>query len=198
MTFEREIVLVLASYALGGLSTGYYLVRVRTGQDIRSLGSGSAGGSNVARALGSRGFFITVLGDVSKGAVAAGSALYLGLEPWGVTLVMIAVVAGSIWPAQLGFRGGKGLATAGGAMLVFDFWLVMAVAGVAAVVLVLSRQRAGGLVAVAITPAIAAAMGFPLGDVLGVAVLVLLVLFAHRSNIQGTIRGAGRPLGEGQ
>ena len=198
MTFEREIVLVLASYALGCLSTGYYLVRVRTGQDIRSLGSGSAGGTNVARALGSRGFFITVLGDVSKGAVAAGSALYFELEPWGVTLVMIAVVAGSIWPAQLGFRGGKGLATAGGAMLVFDFWLVMAVAGLAAVVLVLSRQRAGGLVAVAMTPGIAAVMRLPLGDVLGVAVLVLLVLFAHRSNIHETIKGTGRPLGEGQ
>src|SRR5687767_9587168 len=105
------LLVLAAAYLLGCFSTGYYLARLRTGQDIRSVGSGSAGGSNVGRLLGKSGFAITMLGDTLKGALAVAVGVYAGLAPWLLGVVMLAVVLGHIFPVQLGFRGGKGLAT---------------------------------------------------------------------------------------
>ena len=67
---------MLAAYGLGCLTTGYYLVRLRTGQDIRGLGSGSVGARNVGRILGKSGFFITLAGDSGKGALAVWAMRY--------------------------------------------------------------------------------------------------------------------------
>ena len=63
------IVLVFAAYALGCFTTGYYLVRLRTGKDVRASGSGSAGATNTARELGGWAFFLTFLIDMIKGAM---------------------------------------------------------------------------------------------------------------------------------
>jgi len=62
----KEIAVVLASYVLGCISTGYYLVRFRTGHDIRTLHSGSTGARNVGRVLGRTGFIVTLAGDLAK------------------------------------------------------------------------------------------------------------------------------------
>lgn len=192
----KELVIILAGYALGCLSTGYYLVRFRTGQDVRSLGSGSTGSSNVSRALGAPGFVVTFVGDVSKAAIAVWSAHYLELEPWWVMLVMIAVLAGSIWPVQLGFRGGKGLATVLGAVLLFDYRLVLVAAVLAAVILAPSRRRTlAGMLPVAISPGVAAMLGHGYADVVGVSALALLVLFAHRTKLQEAIARTRHPSG---
>ena len=138
--YIRELLVALGAYALGSFSTGYYLVRLRTGRDIRLLGSGSAGGRNVARSVGLTASAMTLAGDAAKGALAAGTAVLLGLETWAVMLVIGAVVAGHIWPPQLQFRGGKGLATVMGAVLVFDYVLVLIAFAMAAVALALSRR----------------------------------------------------------
>ena len=61
---------VLGAYLLGCFATGYYLVRARTGRDIREIESGSTGTSNVGRVLGKSGYLLTVLGDMAKGALA--------------------------------------------------------------------------------------------------------------------------------
>jgi len=108
----------LGAYSLGCLTTGYYLVRTRTGQDLRALGSGSVGARNVGRLLGWRGFVLTVLGDFCKGALAVWAARHFTTDDRLVLLAMLAVVAGHVWPAQLHFQGGKGMATTLGALLV--------------------------------------------------------------------------------
>jgi acyl phosphate:glycerol-3-phosphate acyltransferase len=108
----------LAAYALGCFTTGYYLVRWRTGRDIREVGSGSVGARNVGRLLGWRGFLATVLGDFGKGALAVWAARQFTTDDRLVALAMPAVVAGHLWPAQLRFRGGKGMAAALGALLI--------------------------------------------------------------------------------
>ncbi len=183
--FGLEIAVVVGSYLLGGINSGYYLVRVCTGRDIREIGSGTAGSSNTFRIIGARGFALSVAGDAAKGAIAVLLALYLELDPWGVTLVMIAVVAGHIWPAQLGLRGGKGLATAFGAALIFDYWLVVVLAAFAIALFFVLRERViAGLVPVAVSPAVAAVMGHSLPEVVGVTIAASLVLFAHRANIR--------------
>ena len=187
----KDAGLIVAAYLLGSASVAYYLVRFRTGQDIRAVGTGTAGGSNVGRVLGTPGFVVTFLGDLAKGALAATAALYLGLATWAVVSVMIAVVAGQIWPFQLGFRGGKGLATATGATVVFDYWIVIAVVAIAGVALAVSRRRTlSGLLAVVAAPRVAVLLDHPQTDVVGLSVIALIVLFAHRENVRDTMRPA--------
>jgi glycerol-3-phosphate acyltransferase PlsY len=199
MVSGTELIVISACYALGCLSTGYYLVRFRTGRDVRLLGSGSAGSMNVSRALGTPGFVVTFLGDVAKGATATLAAVYFGLGPWGVMLAVVAVVAGHIWPVQLRFRGGKGLATALGAVLLFDYWLVIAVVIVAAITLAVARNPTmSAMIAVAAAPGVAAIMGHPFVDLIGISMVALFILNAHRSNIREIVGGASPRSGGGE
>jgi glycerol-3-phosphate acyltransferase PlsY len=129
-----------AAYLLGCFNTGYYLVRWRTGQDLRKLGSGSAGSKNTGRVLGPVGFGLTLLGDMLKGALALLGARLLGWSAASCILALVAVTAGHNWPVQLGFRGGKGLAASFGALLMFDPFLAGLMLGLCAVLLVLTRR----------------------------------------------------------
>lgn len=119
----RVALVVVASYLLGGLCAGYYLVRLTRGRDVRAAGSGSAGARNVGRVMGAWGFAMTLTLDSLKGFAAVVGAAWLGLSAWGVALALLAVVAGHIWPLQLAGRGGKGIATALGGLIA---WLLAA------------------------------------------------------------------------
>src|SRR5262249_31969001 len=109
--YGREMLVILAGYVLGCFTSGYYLVRWRTGEDIRLLGSGSVGATNVSGVLGWAGFFLTVSCDFAKGMLAIWLADYFQINPTATVLTMLAVTIGHVWPAQLWFRGGKGVAT---------------------------------------------------------------------------------------
>ena len=181
----QVLLLVAGAYALGSLSTGYYLVKLRTGQDVRLLGSGSTGARNVGRALGAPAFVATLAGDTAKGIIAVGVAVIAGVGDWGLMLVAIAVSAGHVWPVQLRFRGGKGLATVMGAVLVLDYWIVILALLVAAIAFAISKHfTPSGLVAVALVPALTAMTGrSSIEVVIGLSALAALVLIAHRRNI---------------
>src|SRR5438876_4068176 len=118
----------LFAYLLGCFTTGYYLVRARLGQDIRELGSGSVGAKNVGRVLGWTGFLVTLAGDFGKGAFVMWAAQHFTTDARLLGLAMLAVVGGHVWPAQLRFHGGKGVATSLGALLVYDYHVAVAFA----------------------------------------------------------------------
>jgi glycerol-3-phosphate acyltransferase PlsY len=184
----NDIIVIIVSYLLGCFATGYYLVRLRTGEDIRSHGSGAVGARNVGRELGAPGFVLTFLVDFTKGALAVWAATYFGLSPWGVMLSMHAVVIGHIWPAQLGFRGGKGIATGLGAILAFDSRLAVILILLFGFLWVLVRDLTlRGLVAISMAPFVAAIMAKSHRDVAGITLLVILILMAHRTNIRNMI-----------
>lgn len=122
------LVLCGVAYGLGCVSAGYYLVRWRRGVDVRAQGSGVTGALNVGRVLGGWGFGVVLLWDTLKGSVAAGLAQVAGLDALGQLLVLLAVIAGHNFPVQLGFKGGNGLATAAGGLLVWDWRLGAALA----------------------------------------------------------------------
>src|SRR5882672_2223099 len=124
--WNRASGIALSAYILGCFTTGYYYVRLRTEQDIRELGSGSVGARNVGRILGWKGFFVTLLGDFAKGALAVWAAQHFTPDSRLVALALMAVVAGHVWPVQLRFHGGKGIATSLGALLVYDYHLALA------------------------------------------------------------------------
>ena len=175
---------VLGAYLLGCFATGYYLVRARTGNDIREIESGSTGARNVGRVLGKTGFVLTVFGDFGKGALAVWSAREWTNNNHLATLAMVAVVVGHIWPAQLHFRGGKGVATSFGALLMFDY-------RVALTILVLFL---GGFAVTrkSFFPAMFVFACLPLVDwwfnrddltATFMTVLAAIILFAHRRNL---------------
>ena len=113
---------MLGAYVLGCFATGYYLVRARTGRDLREIESGSVGSRNAGRVLGKAGYVLTMLGDMGKGALAVWfTAEFANQNQLAMALAVLAVVVGHVWPAQLRFRGGKGVATSFAALLVFDY-----------------------------------------------------------------------------
>jgi acyl phosphate:glycerol-3-phosphate acyltransferase len=193
-----SLLAVASSYVIGCFTAGYYLVRYRTGVDVRKSGSGSAGATNVGRMLGKAGFCATLALDMVKGALVAWAVLHLGLEPRIQLLSMIAVVAGHIWPAQLHFRGGKGVATLLGVVVVSDVQALLIMGGLSLVALgLLRRFTLSGLLAMAAAPLAVICWSRSATRALGLLLLVVPVLIAHSSNIReeiGWLRGvfAGR------
>ena len=174
---------LLASYALGCFTTGYYLVRIWLGRDIREVDSGSVGARNVGRVLGMPGFVVTSIGDFGKGALAVfivhhytGSLLVAGLG-------MLAVTAGHIWPVQLRFHGGKGAATSLGALLIWDHRIAFSFAAFFLAAFVMTRKTVlPGLFGFACIPLATAWLTRDSRIVTTVLVLSAMVLFAHRKN----------------
>jgi glycerol-3-phosphate acyltransferase PlsY len=185
MTTANQIGILTGCYALGCLNAGYYLTRLRTGRDIRTLGSGNAGAANVGRVLGKLGFVATFLLDFGKGAAAMLLARSMNLPHALIGLAMICCVAGHIWPIQLGFRGGKGLATAVGTLAFYcPQLLAVQVCVFLCAYLLTRRYILGAIAAIALAPLATAIGRFGQDRVLTVGVAALLVLYAHRANIR--------------
>jgi acyl phosphate:glycerol-3-phosphate acyltransferase len=175
---------IVLGYVLGCFATGYYLVRWRTGQDLRNLGSGATGGRNAGRVLGTWGAVLTGVGDALKGALAVMIALKVGAEAWGIGLTMVAVVVGHIWPIQLRFRGGKGLGPAFGTLLVFDYRLAVALAAFAGILtLVTRRTTASFMTVVGLASFATALLHHPWPQIASIGIMSIAILIAHRTNI---------------
>jgi acyl phosphate:glycerol-3-phosphate acyltransferase len=185
----EELLFICAGYAIGCLSPGYYLVRLRTGKDIRTIESGSTGSSNVSQVMGATGFIVTLLADAAKGGLAVWAARHFELSAWGTMAVFLAVVAGHIWPAQLGFHGGKGLATGGGALVALDYRLALLLCGIAVLGPLLRLGTASLLIAAVASPFFAAILGRQESEVAGLGVFALMALYAHRDNIRAFFTG---------
>jgi glycerol-3-phosphate acyltransferase PlsY len=173
-----------AAYFIGCFTTGYYLVRLRTGQDIRETGSGSAGARNVGRILGKPGFWLTVTGDFFKGVLAVCLARAMANDSFATSLAVAAVVAGHLWPAQLKFHGGKGVVTSLGALLAFDYRLAFTFAAVFVAAFIFARKSL--LPAMFGFICLPAACWFFAHDDLATCAMIMLttmILFAHRRNL---------------
>lgn len=180
-----EIIIVPIAYLLGCLCCGYYLVYLRTRQDIRLLGSGSVGAKNVLRVLGPRSSFVTLAVDSGKGALAVGIAVYFEVEPPVLVLAAVAVVVGHIWPIQLAFRGGKGIATALGALVILDSVATFSLILLFCLAYALSHRFAfSGLLVISMSPLVPLLLGRPLLSMMCFVALMPIVLFAHRKNIR--------------
>lgn len=190
-----ELLTVLFSYLIGCFNTAYYLTKLRTGIDIRAVGSGNAGSRNAGRVMGAGGFLLSLTGDVGKGMAAVSIASHLNPEPLVAYSAMLAVVVGHIWPLQLGFRGGKGFAALVGAMIILAPFLFMTSLLLGIVIYILLRRTTiAGLLALAFSPFVMLGermyRGFCLispESVLYCAVIIV-VLYAHRTNIRDYVQ----------
>ncbi len=183
-------------YLLGSIPTGYLVARAVRGVDVRAVGSGNVGATNVARAAGVRPALLVLVLDAGKGALAVllAGALVPG-APLVQALAGLGAFLGHVAPVWLGFRGGKGVATALGVLAVLV--PAAALAGVLAYALVFLWTRISSLGSLTATPvAVAAAARWP-GTRLAVGLtttLMLAILWTHRGNIRRLWRRVERRL----
>lgn len=142
----KPLAIVLLAYLLGSVPFAILLTRLRTGRDVRELGSGHSGATNAMRAAGwGVGVLVMVL-DIAKSWIPMRMAIANGLPgPW-LALTAAAAVAGHCWPVVAGFRGGMGVAVAGGVMLAVWPLGFAAAAGLASLLTLLIRHAARALV----------------------------------------------------
>lgn len=176
--------IILAAYLLGSLSGSLLLGRLR-GVDIRTLGSGNAGGTNALRTQGWKFALGTVLVDVGKGVLAVWLALRLGTgEPWLPYAAGLAAVVGHVWPVFHGFRGGKGAGTLVGALLVL--WPLAVLVLIGGWLLVLTATGYVGLSTVLAAATLVPLAWFTDANDVRLAfavVLAIFILFTHRANL---------------
>lgn len=196
------------AYLLGSIPFGYLIVRATQDADIRETGSGGTGATNVSRRAGKAAGVVTLLLDTLKGAAAVLIAGYiLNAEPrgpasWYVGAAGIAVVIGHMFPVWLGFRGGKGVATGVGVFLVIAP-IAITVAGVIflAVVWITRYVSLGSMIASITAPVLIHLQIYlfssadPRAAFTCALIIALLVVMAHRANIQRLIEGTESKFG---
>jgi glycerol-3-phosphate acyltransferase PlsY len=178
--------LLIAAYLIGAIPTGVILTSLAGGEDIRNAGSGNIGATNVYRVAGRKLGIITLLGDCLKGVVPLVIAIQgFHLAETGIALVAMAAFIGHCYPVYLGFKGGKGVATALGIFLVLSPLSVLCVLGV--FVLVLWRWRYISLASISAAAAIPLLVLLFEGSatLFGATLLIAaLVIWKHRANIE--------------
>lgn len=188
------IAAIAAAYFLGNISPATLIGRAM-GVDIKKEGSGNAGTTNVARVLGVKAAAGTLLIDVCKGMAAVLLGRALGGD-FLAMIVVLPVILGHIWPVVLRFQGGKGVATAFGALVILDPAIGFGELAVVVLgVLISRRMSVGSFAGCAGLPVLSWFLlppFFPDGLCIG-----LIVLFKHRTNIMRVARGKEPPISFG-
>ena len=212
--------IALVAYLLGSINWAIIITRLRSRKDIRDVGSGNAGATNVLRSQGVGPAVLTLAGDAGKGvlAVLAGgwiaSLLPVGVvafDPTALTMfgryvAALFVVTGHVFPVFYGFRGGKGVATIGGLIFVLDWRVGLIAVGVFALTVLLSRMVSLGsvLAGAAIIDATFIlrcwvddmAMETVWFCTIAIGVPVAMAIVKHSGNIRRIIAGTERRIGE--
>ena len=196
------IVVTIIAYLLGSISFSVIISKKMAGFDVREKGSGNAGTTNVLRTVGKKAYIITLICDILKGVVAILVAYVAGLimkdsvdKALLIQLAGIAVILGHTFPIFFGFKGGKGIATALGVLMMTNWNIGLICLVFALVLMILTRMVSLG--------SIAAAVLFPVliifmphtaylvdGNYIIYSILLaILVVFNHRANVKRLLTG---------
>ena len=185
----RQIALVGASsYLIGSIPTGYIIVKLFTGQDIRTIGSGSTGATNVKRVMGKKWFFIVMLLDALKGALPvvltalfATALAHLGVLP---VLAAVCAILGHSKSVFLNFTGGKSVASGVGTLVALNWQAGLIIAAVWGIVTWVSKYVSlGSIVALALSPLIMWFLNAPIAYIVYALIAAIYVIYLHRENI---------------
>ena len=187
----------ILAFLIGSIPTGYIIVKLKTGQDIRQVGSGSTGATNVKRVLGKKWFFIVMLLDALKGALPVLISKYflsagMLLDPYGIYAVACAVfvIVGHSKPVFLGFKGGKSVASGVGTILALSPLAGLIIALIWGAVTYISRYVSlGSIVALVLSPFIMYFLNAPAAYVAYCALAAVYIVYLHRENIKRLIDG---------
>ena len=185
----RQVALVGASsYLIGSIPTGYIIVKLFTGQDIRTIGSGSTGATNVKRVMGKKWFFIVMLLDALKGALPvvltalfATALAHLGVLP---VLAAVCAILGHSKSVFLNFTGGKSVASGVGTLMALNWQAGLIIAAVWGIVTWVSKYVSlGSIVALALSPLIMWFLNAPIAYIVYALIAAIYVIYLHRENI---------------
>lgn len=186
----------ILAYLIGALPTSFLFAKAITGADIRQLGSGNVGATNVLRTVGKLPALATLVIDIAKGAVVvtllAGYAYrYIDtLEyDWYRAILGFIAIAGHVWPVFLGFRGGKGIATTiGVTAMLMPLPLLLAGALWLAVFAATQYVSLASIVLSVMVPVFAAALAQSLPVVVLAIAIAILTTYRHKDNIRRLLR----------
>ncbi|SQH75537.1 1-acyl glycerol-3-phosphate synthetase component [Shewanella benthica] len=182
------LVMILTAYLAGSISSAVLVCRMRGLPDPRTEGSGNPGATNVLRIGGASSAVMVLLFDMLKGALPAYLAFRIGVDPVSLGLIAIAACVGHIFPIFFKFKGGKGVATAFGAMAPIGHDLALALIGTWIVMVLISRYSS---LAAIITAMLAPAYTLYLDDrfIIPVSMLSALIVIRHKDNISRLLKG---------
>jgi glycerol-3-phosphate acyltransferase PlsY len=183
----NELVAIVVAYLLGSIPFAFLAGRAN-GVDLRTVGSGNLGAANVFRNLGRRWGMAVMVADIGKGVVAVVIARLITDDPWPA-IAAGAAMAGHVFPVWLRFKGGKGVAVGGGAMIGLVPLAALILLAVWLVVLLVTRYSSLASITAAVpaTP-LTIAMGYPWSSVAFAAAGAVAVLVLHRGNIARLLR----------
>ena len=189
--------LILLAYVLGSLPFAVIVSRALGLPDPRSYGSGNPGATNVLRTGKKLAALLTLAGDGGKGWLAVFLAARFGADAPGIAACALAVFVGHLYPVFLGFKGGKGVATAAGVLFAFDPWLGLAAAATWVVVVVPFRYVSlASMVAALMSPMYAYFMSVQSDAVIALVLIGALIVWRHKGNILKLAAGKERKIGE--
>lgn len=178
-----SLLMVCVAYLVGSVSSAVLISRLFRLPDPRKNGSGNPGATNVLRIGGRFPAVLVLLSDILKGTIPVYSAYFMGIPPVALGLIAIAACLGHIYPLYFQFKGGKGVATAFGAMLPIGPSLAgLLIASWAVVVFIWGYSSLGALVSVMLAPVFT--WFIKPQYTLPVAMLSILIIFRHRDNIK--------------
>ena len=188
------LAVAVIAYLIGSIPTGYIIVKAKTGQDIRTIGSGSTGATNVKRVLGKNYFFLVMLLDALKGALPvilaklfATVGISLGLAP---VIAAIAVIIGHSKSIFLQFKGGKSVASGVGTILALNWIVGLIIALVWGVITYTTKYvSVGSIIALLISPFVMYFLHSPIAYVAYCALGAIYIVYLHRENIKRLING---------
>ncbi len=188
----KAIFFALIAYLIGSIPTGYLIVKIKTNQDIRTIGSGSTGATNVKRVLGKKWFFIVMIIDAVKGIIPVAFAKLLSVDALGLYAVISAifVIIGHSKPLYLPLRGGKSVATGVGTLIALNPAVGILIALIWAVITYFSRYVSlGSICALLASPFLMYLFKNPPFYVAYCAFAGIYIVYLHRENIKRLIRG---------
>jgi glycerol-3-phosphate acyltransferase PlsY len=192
-------IFLFASFLVGSVPFGLLLVRLAGKGDVRSVGSGNIGGTNVARVGGKWLGVLTILLDASKGFLPVYFARHFGFGDGVASFAALAAVLGHIFTPWLRFKGGKGVATSLGAALAFNSWMILPSLIVFIITVALTRfVSLGSILGALMLPIFLLfardhSTNLPLIFAAWMAV-VLIIIIKHHANIKRLLSGVENPL----
>lgn len=192
----NPLLLIIISFLLGSLPFGVIIAKVK-GVDLKKVGSGNIGATNVLRTLGKWPAVLTLLGDILKGTAAVAVGRYLSVGPVYEGIMGLFAILGHNFSLFLGFRGGKGVATSLGVLFIYSpqvglftliIWLV--------VVLMTRYSSLGAVVSFGLLPINILLFAYTKEKLIISIVITALLLLRHAGNISRLMKGTERKIGE--
>jgi len=194
----KVAIIIIGCYLLGSIPFGYMVAKLFKKVDIRELGSGNIGATNVFRLLGPSLASIVLIGDIGKGILSIYLVRILGIDNLLIlTIAGLAVICGHDWSLFLGFKGGKGIATTLGVVFAFNPIISILTVIVWGIVIILTRYASlSSIFAVISILVFTILLKQPYEYIMFSTIVMILGIFKHKDNIERLKSKKERKIGE--